>query len=158
MPIFSLILYASEGCHAPSATTASPPLAIPPPSRFNASVTLTSTLPVAGTSHCSPPPSACCLPQTLPLNQGARTALVPKTIAAAPGGLGLVPFPEDVCWSICLAIFDAWDFTAHYAPRDLAARGGEPQHRWLCAACLHEPLPPLLPQSRACRRKRTPSP
>ena len=104
------------------------------------------------------PASACCLPQTLPLNQGARTALVPKTIAAAPGGLGLVPFPEDVCWSICLAIFDAWDFTAHYAPRDLAARGGEPQHRWLCAACLHEPLPPLLPQSRACRRKRTPSP
>ena len=72
-------------------------------------------------------------PQTLPLNKGARSALVPKIIAAAPGGLGTVPFPEDVCWQIVLAIFDSWDFAAHYVPRDLAARGGE-QHPLLSVA------------------------
>ncbi len=45
--------------------------------------------------------------------------MVPKLII----GLGGTPFSSQTAWGLCKAVFDAWDFEAHYVPAELEERG-----------------------------------
>lgn len=56
--------------------------------------------------------------RTLPLNDNARTSLVPEIIAQR-----LSAFSKDQCFAFCAAVFNNWNFEDHYVPNDLQARG-----------------------------------
>ena len=57
---------------------------------------------------------------TLPLNDNARSNLVPKFMASC-----LTAFDTEQCFALAAKIYKDWSFESHYAPNDIKARGVE---------------------------------